>query len=174
VSRLEAAKEWYEAQQQALAAIDEWMRGRPDVPRVLMPLVKDYYDKKAGRERFKQERAELNRIALVRLFAGFEADFRARFSVWLKIKLDTVHPDPSAQRTLEGIASALPDSIESCLILFRSFEPRFHGSQKLWLDKLRKYRNEVMHGGFAEIESNEDPISAYESLKRILAYLEVA
>lgn len=174
MSRLGAAKDWYEARQQTLLAIEDWMRDRPDVPKVLTPIVRDFYDKKLGRDQIKRERAELKRLALVRLFAGFEADFRTQFCLWLKSKLDKAHPDPSGMRTAEGIAKALPDSIEACLTLFRSLEPQFHGSEKNWLDKLRAYRNDVMHGGFAEIEPAEEPMQAYESLKRILAYLDVS
>ncbi len=174
MSRLAAAKEWYEARQQGLVCIEDWMRDRQDVPRALAPLVRDFYDKKLGREQIKRERAELKRLALVRLFAGFEADFRSQFSLWMKLKLDVAHPDPSGIRTQDGIARALPDSIEACLLMFRSYEPKFHGSEKNWLDKLRAYRNDVMHGGFAEIDPVEEPLDAYENLKRILSYLDIS
>lgn len=172
MSRLEAAKEWYEARLGALMAIEDWMRDRPDVPKVLQPVVKDFYDKKLGREQIKRERAELKRLALVRLFAGFEADFRERLCMWLVAKLNIAHPDPSGLRSAQGISTALPDSIESCVTLFRSLEPRFQGSDKNWLDKLRAYRNDLMHSGFPDIEPAEEPMRAYESLKRILAHLD--
>jgi hypothetical protein len=172
VSRLEAAKVWYEGRLQSLTVIDEWMRERPVVTAVLRPLVQDFQDKKQGRERFKREREDLKRVALIRIFSGFEADFRERFPTWLKTKLDTLHPAQSVERKADTIRAALPDSIESCLGLFRALEPRFSGSDKGWLDTLRAFRNSVVHGGFPDIDVKEDPQQAYEQLRRILRHLD--
>src|SRR3954469_23789397 len=107
MSRLEAAKEWYESRLQSLAVIDDWMRERPVVPAVLQPLVQDFCDRKQGRERFKREREDLKRVALIRIFSGFEADFRERFSTWLKTNFDALHPAQSAERKAEAIRAAL-------------------------------------------------------------------
>ncbi|XYH98879.1 hypothetical protein ACMHYB_03700 [Sorangium sp. So ce1128] len=172
MNRLEAAKAWYESRLQSLTVIDEWMRERPGVPAVIRPLVQDFQDRKQGRERFKKEREDLKRVALIRIFSGFEADFRERFPTWLKAKLDAVDPAQSAERKSEVIRSALPDSIESCLSLFRALEPRFSGSDKGWIDTLRAFRNSVVHGGFPDIDVKEDPVQAYEQLRRILRYLD--
>jgi hypothetical protein len=171
VSRLESAKAWYESRLQSLTVIDEWMRERPVVPAVLRPLVQDFHDKKQGRERFKREREDLKRVALIRIFSGFEADFRERFPAWLKTKLDALHPAQSTERKADVIRAALPDSIESCLSLFRALDPRFSCSDKGWLDTLRAFRNSVVHGGFPDIDVKEDPIQAYEQLGRILRHL---
>lgn len=172
MSRLEEARTWYEDRRQALAVIDEWMRERPAVPAVLRPLVQEYQDKKQGRERFKREREDLKRVALVRIFSGFEADFRERFPTWLKSKLDTLHPSQSGERRADAIRAALPDSIELSLGLFRALEPRFSGSEKGWLDALRAFRNSVLHGGFPDVDVKEDPEQAYEHLQRILRHLD--
>jgi hypothetical protein len=172
MSRLEAAKEWYESRLQSLAVIDDWMRERPVVPAVLQPLVQDFRDRKQGRERFKREREDLKRVALIRIFSGFEADFRERFPTWLKTKFDALHPAQSAERKAEAIRAALPDSIKSCLGLFRAFEPRFSGSEDGWLKTLREFRNDVVHGGFADLDVKEDPVQAYEHLRRILRHLD--
>lgn len=172
MSRLDAAKAWYEGRVQSLAVIDEWMRERPVVPAVLRPLVQDYQDRKQGRERFRREREDLKRLALIRIFSGFEADFRERFPTWLKTKLDTLSPAQSVERKASVIRDALPDSIEACLSLFRALEPRFSGSDKGWLDTLRAFRNSVMHGGFPDLDVKEDPEQAYEQLRRILQHLD--
>jgi hypothetical protein len=78
----------------------------------------------------------------------------------------------SAERKADVIRDALPDSIESCLGLFRALEPRFSGSEKGWLDTLRAFRNSVVHGGFPDLEVKEDPEQAYEQLRRILRHLD--
>lgn len=172
MSRLDEAMAWYESRRQVLRVIDEWMRDRPVVPSVLLPFVQEFQDKKHGRERFKREREDVKRLALIRIFSGFEADFRERFPVWLKTKLDTLHPSQSGDRRTDAIRSALPDSIELCLGLFRALEPRFSGSEKGWLDALRSFRNSVLHGGFQDIEVREDPEQAHQQLQRILQHLD--
>jgi hypothetical protein len=174
MNRLDAAREWYRVQDRRLLAIDNWMRERPPVPKQLNALIAPYYDKKLGRELLKRERIEIERMALVRLFADFEAAFRDSFALWLKTKIDIACPDPRGLRTAIGIHNVLPDSIDACLNMFRSLEPKFLGSEKNWLDKLRAFRNDVMHGGFAEVDPVGDPVEAYENLTRILSYLEVS
>lgn len=174
MTRLDAALDWYKAKKRYLMAISDCMRDRPPVSAQLLPLIGAYLDKTNGREIFRREQADVEREALVRLFAGFEADFRDGYAIWLQRVTEIARPDPTPARIAETIRATLPDSIEQCLKMFRALEPRFHGSEKNWLDKLRAYRNDVMHSGFAPIEPKEDPMEAYLKLKRILSYLELS
>lgn len=168
MSRLDEAKRWYESQRATLEAIHEWMRTRPEVPKPLQPLLRDYYDKKKGPEHFKVVREDLQRTALIRLFSGFEVDFRSAFSGWLKSSLDRVHSAHALLRLEPAIGKALPESVRACMDLFRALEPRLSASDVGWFHALRDYRNIVMHQGFPDAPAKEDPLQAHANLRRIL------
>jgi hypothetical protein len=170
LSELDEAKRWYECQRDELGAIHEWMRTRPEVPKPLLPLVRDYFDKKQGPERFKAKRQDLQRIALIRLFSGFETDFKAAFSAWLKASLDRAHAANGALRKELTIDEALPESIKARMDIFRALEPRLSTPDFNWFTGLREYRNNVIHRGFSEVPK-EDPLMAHATLRRILGIL---
>jgi hypothetical protein len=140
--------------------------------KALRPLLDGYWrlPKKQAIEKFKEEREDVRRIALIRLFSGFEADFQRCFAQQLKSAWDTLDPAGTPNRRGEGILEVLPNSIEVCLRLFQKLEPRFSGSEKDWLDRFRGWRNDVIHGGFIE-PVKDDPDNVYHRLKRILSLL---
>ncbi len=171
MSRLDEAKAWYDAELGRLAAIHAWMRARTDVPGVLQPLVRDYYDKTNGPQRFKDAREEVQRAALVRLFSGFEADLRDALSAWLKSSLDRAHPASAAMRSAARIKETLPDSVKISVNLIEALEPRLSASDIGWFHNLRDYRNKVVHRGFPKEPVKEDPAQAHATLRRILTAL---
>lgn len=166
MSRLEVAKVWYDRQIVRLTAVDTWVRAGKKLPaeETLPAVVAEYTPlaKKLAFEKLKAEREDIQRVALIRLFAGFEADFRQAFATALvrhRKELD-----------VEQVRDALPQSIDLVTNLARSFEPRFTGEDKGWLDGLRGFRNKLMHQGFEEMEvpTRYEPVQVYTKLRGIL------
>jgi hypothetical protein len=170
VSRLEAAKGWYDQQVARLSAIDSWVHAGRKSPEegALRRLVDECVrlSKADAFGKLKAERGDVQRVALIRLFAGFEADFRLTFAAFL------VRPHRGLD--VEDVRSALPPSMEHVAFLAQSLEPRFAKSDKNWLDGFRGFRNELMHYGFAEKEvpPKYEPTQAHAKLRAILASFE--
>jgi hypothetical protein len=170
VNRLDAALSWYEANISSLEAIQKWLRaGKPSGDVTLLALVGDYQhlSRQQALTRLKQQREDTQRMALVRLFSGFEADFRDAFAHRLKASCDALDPESSHARLHPEIAVALPESIDVQLRLHRALEPRFSGSDKGWLDGLRGWRNSLLHHGFEE-PVRHDPSDVHQKLASIL------
>lgn len=148
---------------------DERTGDPAELNRLLRPLLEPYANlsKKEALKRLKSDHDDLRQTALVRMFSGFEADFQRAFAGWLKATFDKVDPKLAARRDEKQILQGLPNSIELCLLLFQQLQPRFEGSAKGWLDGLRRWRNDVIHDGFAKaVEHDVD--EAHQRLSRIL------
>jgi hypothetical protein len=176
MARLKAIHAWIDRGRPEFYAAEqggERARAAGEINKVLRPLLDRYtgLSKKDAIESFKLEREEIRRIALVRLFSGFEADFQREFARWLKAAFDTVDEEYATKRSEADIHRVLPNSLELCLLLFQQLQPRLSGSEKGWLDGLRGWRNEVMHGGFLR-PVEHDVEDVYQRLGSILRLFE--
>lgn len=171
MSRLDDALAWYGARLAALTAIHTWIReGRPDAPQVA-PFLAGYVRLSKGDalKELAHEREDLQRMALIRLFSAFEADFRVALAAHLKRACDALSPGGTSPRNAGIIEAALPDSVELSLALYRALEPSFSGSDKGHLDKLRGFRNDLLHGGFDDLIVKDDPRDAHALGRRCRA-----
>lgn len=168
MSRLRAAKDWYDQQLAWLDAVDSWIRAGKKQPEdtSLRDVMMEYASLKDrdARERLRVRREDAQRMALIRLFAGFEADFKRIFVTFLVHRHEGSIPG--------NVRDALPKSIAVMLVIARSLEPRFSGSDKGWVDGLQGFRNDIMHGGFENLPVKYDPSEAYEKLDAILKLFE--
>jgi hypothetical protein len=146
-----------------------------EINKHLRPLLAPYaaLSKKAAIEKLGGERDEIQRMALIRLFSVFEAAFQRGFATKMKSAWDASDPTYAEQRREEDILKVLPNSIELCLQLFQSLQPRFSPADKGWLDRFRGWRNDVIHEGFVK-EVEDDFEDTYARLRRIIALVEGA
>jgi hypothetical protein len=146
-----AAWAWYLDAMARLGAIDAWIRaGKPDpyeakaadegsagveltaLNKALRPFFGAYAQlgKPKALDRYKTEHEDVRRIALVRLFAGFEADFQRSFAKRLKAAWDAIDGAGGPKRSEAAVLEVLPNSIELCLALFQRLDPRFSSSER--------------------------------------------
>lgn len=87
MKRLENAKAWYDGQLSRLKHIQQLSEEhdqQPHLRELLGELLK--YKKGDRKALLKHEREDLYRLALMRLFAGFEADFKDSFLDYLALR----------------------------------------------------------------------------------------
>ena len=162
MNRLEQARAWYQGQLSRLKHIQQLSEER-DQDAHLRDLLGDLLPLKKGERKvkLKEEREDLYRLALMRLFAGFEADFKEHFFGYI------------AQRSgmaLKQVEGTLPDAISTWLVMYRVLEPqRFSGSSLGQINRIRDERNRLAHGGFHQAFGHTSPDEAYSALKQPLA-----
>jgi hypothetical protein len=85
MTRLLKAKEWFDGQLARLQHIQQLSEDHDQQPH-LRGLLADLLPLKKGERklRLKEEREDLYRVALMRLFAAFEADFRESFLAYIE------------------------------------------------------------------------------------------
>lgn len=108
MKRLEKAKAWYDTQLSRLKHIQE-LSDKHDQQPHLRGLLGDLVRLKKGGERnakLREEREDLNRVALVGLFAAFEADFNESFSDYIVKR---------SGMSNEQVDDTLPDTISTRL-----------------------------------------------------------
>lgn len=165
MKRLEKAKTWYDAQRSRLEHIQELSHEHDQQPH-LRALLGDLLRLKKGGERnakFKEERENLYRIALVGLFAAFEADFREGFIDYIVKR---------SGMSNEQVENTLPDTISTWLAMYRILEPQSF-SESLWkqITRIRDERNRLAHEGFHQPITHTSPEDAYDALKKPLQNL---
>jgi hypothetical protein len=157
VSNLDAAIAWHKSEKARLRAIDEWIRAGMQITSPLKPFVAPYASsdgptearKKFALDRLREATEDEERVALVRIFAAFEADFRMALAQMLHRACVRLRPANGAVPPLEDDLKHLPTMLH-CMPLAGVFEPSFSASDRNALEKLRAFRNTVMHQGFAE------------------------
>lgn len=158
MNRLENAREWYESQLSRLKHIQQLSEEHDQDPKLrdlFGPLLKL---KKPDRKiRLQAERNDLYRMALMRLFAGFEAEFKAHFFEYI------------AQRsgmTRKQVEETLPDAISTWLVMYRVLEPRKLSESLLGrINRIRDERNRLAHSGFHQDFAHTSPDDVYHALR---------
>ncbi|MBK8257861.1 MAG: hypothetical protein IPK82_34985 [Polyangiaceae bacterium] len=166
MNRLNSAKAWYDAQLARLKHIQE-LSEEHDQEAHLRALLGDLLRVKKGERkvRLKEEREDLYRIALMRLFAGFEADFKEGFFEYVAKRTGMSH---------RQVADTLPDAVSTWLVMYRVLEPqRFSESLLGQINRIRDERNRLAHGGFHQAIVHTSPDEAYGALRLPLETLAV-
>jgi hypothetical protein len=161
---LDSAKTWFEGELARLRHVQDLSENHDQQP-LLRELLGDLLRLKKGERklRFKAEREDLHRLALMRLFAGFESDFRQGFLSYLRTRSGL------SEQELE---ETLPDAISIWLTIYRVLETRtFPKSLLGQLNRIRDERNRLAHGGFHQNIAHTSPEDAYEVLRRALQLL---
>ncbi len=165
MKRLEKAKTWYDAQLSRLKHIQE-LSDKHDQQPHLRGLLGDLVRLKKGGERnakFKEEREDLNRVALVGLFAAFEADFKESFIDYIAKR---------SRMSNEQVENTLPDTISTWLAMYRILEPQ-NFAEPSWKEiiRIRDERNRLAHEGFHQPIAPTSPEKVYEALMKPLQNL---
>lgn len=164
MNRLENAKTWYESQLARLKHIQQ-LSEEHDQEVHLRELLGDLLRLRKGdrKARLKQEREDLYRLALMRLFAGFEADFRDAFLLYAEGRGGVSRKD---------LEENLPDAISTWLIMYQLLEPKaFPRSLFGQINRIRDERNRLAHGGFHQTIAHTSPDEAYAALRQPLEVL---
>ena len=166
MTRLNAAKIWVDKQLQRLQHIQDLSTTHDQEPH-LRPLLKDLLHLTKGRRKqhLKTEREGLYRVALVRMFSSFEADFREAFLEYLR------HMGGLESEQLKELMQSSM-SVSTLLAVFRSLEPeQFSKSHYGEVGRIREERNRLAHGGFAEDLAVTGPSEVHDALRRLLQIL---
>lgn len=164
MNQLEKAKEWYDAQLSRLKHIQQ-LSEEHDQETHLRALLGDLLRVKKGdrKVRLKEEREDLYRVALMRLFAGFEADFKEGFFEYIGKRSGMSH---------KQVAETLPDAISTWLVMYRVLEPQSFSESLLGqINRIRDERNRLAHGGFHQSLAHTSPDEAYGALRQPLETL---
>jgi hypothetical protein len=165
VKRLEDAKSWYDGQLSRLKHIQQLSEEHDQQPH-LRELLGDLLKCNKGerKARIKHEREDLYRLALMRLFAGFEADFKDGFLSYIERRGGLSRKD---------IEETLPDAISTWLLMYQVLEPQtFSKSLFGQINRIRDERNRLAHGGFHQRIAHTSPEEAYGALRRLLQVLD--
>ena len=178
---LEAAIRWYAAEQRRLKAIDRWIHDGSTITNPIKPFVEPYVSNTGSKDEQRKRSLEalrvavddFERMALLRVFAAFEADFRATVAGMMRRAIVKLRPSQDAAVGAEtAIAEHLP-TMDRCLRFASHLEPRFSESDRNALDNLRLFRNHVVHGGFVA-KPTEKVEDAAARCKRILELFETS
>ena len=168
MSYLDAAVAWHKSEKARLRAIDDWIRAGMDITNPLKPFVAPYASndgpagarKKFALDRLREAIEDEERIALLRIFAAFEADFRMTLHQMLHRACARLRPTSGALPPGQDDLKHLP-TMQHCMPLASGFEPSFSSSDRNALEKLRSFRNNVMHQGFREKPADDvDDVAA--------------
>lgn len=169
MSELDSAWRWYETQRTRLKAVDDLIRdGRSLIMPELEALLRDFTSLplKARLAKLKAERDDLNRMAFVRLFAGFEADFRVAFAG--RLRATRAAQNANTTDSQDAVLHALGESIKFVMGLHATLDPRDLSKSALGrVSDMRMTRNALVHEGFAD-RAVDDPATIYGDLKRVL------
>lgn len=177
MNRLDDAWNWYRRTREVLGLVrslaKDWDDGR--LPETLHIFKRDEVKQWTGSEIeswANEALEELEDLALVHLFAAFEASIRNRLVVGVEPERDRAEH----QFARQAIEKALKE------IRIGSFGPILdrlatrHPDLKEQIQQIRRYRNWVAHGK-ADLEGGghlprTDPASAYQRLKKFLQLIE--
>jgi hypothetical protein len=169
VTHLDAAIAWHKLERTRLRAVDDWIRGGMHITNPLKQFVAPYVSpnanepaearKKFALDRLREASEDEERIALLRIFAAFEADFRMALLQMLHRACVGLRPTSGAPPPVEEDVKHLPTMLH-CMPLASVFEPSFSASDRNALEKLRSFRNNMMHQGFAEKPADDVDVMA--------------
>jgi len=161
MTRLLKAKEWFDGQLDRLQHIQQLSEDHDQQPH-LRGLLADLLPLKKGERklRLKEEREDLYRVALMRLFAAFEADFRESFLAYIESR------GGLSRKELE---ETLPDAISTWLVMYQVLEARtFSRSLLGQINRIRDERNRLAHGGLHQEIAHTSPDDVYRALHTAL------
>jgi hypothetical protein len=161
MTRLDKAKAWYDGQLNRLKHIQQLGEEHDQQPH-LRGLLGDLLPLKKGerKARLKEEREDLYRVALMRLFAAFEADFREGFLTYIEGR---------AGFSREELEQTLPDTSSTWLVMYQVLEARAFSKSLLGqINRIRDERNRLAHGGFHQEVVHTSPDEAYHALRSVL------
>ncbi|KYF66038.1 hypothetical protein BE11_20475 [Sorangium cellulosum] len=164
MNHLDKARAWYDAQLSRLKHIQE-LSEEHDQETHLRALLGDLLRLRKGERkvRLQQEREDLYRVALMRLFAGFEADFKDGFFEYIANR---------SGMSKKQVTETLPDAISTWLVMYRVLEPQsFSESLMGQINRIRDERNRLAHGGFHQEFAHTTPDEAYGALRQPLKTL---
>jgi hypothetical protein len=165
VKWLEDAKAWYDGQLSRLKHIQQLSEEHDQQPHLRELLGDLLQRKKVDRKALlKHEREDLYRLALMRLFAGFEADFKDGFLDYIKLR---------GGLSRKELQETLPDAISTWLVMYQVLEPQtFSKSLFGQINRIREERNRLAHGGFHQAIAHTSPEEVYRALRHLLQVLD--